>query len=289
MPESKDDPNWFFDAWGKQRDEASEDYGLTPYVLVTAPRLQLSKTAFTITMGEELMERGLGPAGREKFDIRSQMTFEIPPFMEAWRKVPEWSPLILDEPNRPASNRRWHEPANNALAEWLQTRSYEHRPSWFPLPHEHLLDNAIVRVCTSQAVIGPSRGYATFYQEDPDMLNRSGRTRTPKIGTLSFRKPYPEDWEVYLKARIEYNRQRGELLIQQARSIDRKADRVQFKHDDIVSVILATPTDFRGEKGQLSPTRVTNMIPGVSYGSAQKAVDDVKRLLVLRDKAERQA
>ena len=274
--------NWFFDTWAEQRDE-----GLTPYILVTAKRLQLSKTAFTIRMGEKLMEAGLGPAGREKFDM-DQMSFEIPEFMEKWLKFPEWTPVILDEPNRPAGNRAWHTPANNALAEWVQTRAYEHKPSFFPLPHEHLLDNSVVLVCTSEATL-ERRGHATIWEYDRDLLNRSGKARTPKRGTISFDKPYDSDWAEYMRRRIEYNQQRGEVLLEKARLLDRKEELVPvFTHNEAVQAIMAHPEDF-SVNGKLNAIRVANVIQGFSQYAAQRAVDDVKRILERRDKAEKAA
>src|SRR3989442_229235 len=94
--------NWFFDLWAKQRDEESDEYGLTPYIIISAKRLQLSKTSLAMVIDEEVMERGLGPAGREKFDFQSQFSFENVEFCDKWTKNPEWTPLTLDEPNRPA-------------------------------------------------------------------------------------------------------------------------------------------------------------------------------------------
>src|SRR5207249_4901491 len=164
--------NWFLEGWAQARDQ-----GLVPYVLVTAPRLQLSKTAATITFSEEVMEKIEG----RKYDVDLEMSFEVPEFLEKWGRVSEWTPVTLDEPNRPAGSRKWHTPSNQALAEWVQTRAYEHRPSFFPLPHQALLDNQICDVCTSHCIVN-SRGYATFYEMDPDMLNRKrGKVWTPRM------------------------------------------------------------------------------------------------------------
>src|SRR5213594_2459667 len=174
MPDSIKD-NWFLEAWAKNRDE-----GLPPYMVITANRLQLSKTALAIVIGEEVLEKVEG----RKWDI-DMMSFEIPQLFETWKKVPEWTPLTLDEPNRPAGHRSWWTPANNALAEWMQTRAYEHRPVTLPMPHEHLLDSAIAAIVTSHAVVN-SKGHATFYSIERDQLNRSIKERTPKSGTLEY-------------------------------------------------------------------------------------------------------
>lgn len=274
----RESPNWFLDGWEHARDE-----GLVPYILVTAPRLQLSKTACTMTLSEDIMEKVEG----RKWDIDRGMSFEIPEFMEKWQLRGEYEPGILDEPNRPAGARKWHSPGNLALAEWVQTRAYEHRPSWFPLPHQALLDNAICDVCTSHAVVS-ARGFVTFYELDPDMLNRKRqKVWTPRMGTIEYRKPHPENWAEYLKRRIAYNSTRGPMLIAQAKGAEAKAQLPTFSHNDIVSVILSNPSDFT-VKGRLSPTRAANMIPGISYGAAQLACDDVNRLLSLRAKAESQ-
>jgi len=231
------------------------------------------------------MEYGLGPAGREKFDI-DQFSFEIPEFMEKWQKYPEWTPFTLDEPNRPAGNRAWHTPANNALAEWIQTRAYEHRPAFFPLPHEHLLDNSITLVCTSEATLD-RRGHATIWEFDRDLLNRAGKARTPKRGTISFDPPYAEDWAEYMRRRVEYNEKRGVLLMEKARMLNRKEEVVpSLTHDEAVSVIISNPSDFQVD-GKFNAIRVSNMIPGFSQYASQKAVDDAKRILAMRDRAEK--
>ncbi len=234
------------------------------------------------------MERGLGPAGREKFDFSSQFSFENVEFTDKWQKVLEWTPLTLDEPNRPAGNRGWHRPENQALAEWVQTRAYEHRPAFFPLPHEHLLDNAIVMVCTSEITLS-RRGYAEVLEFDPDLLNRAGKRRTPKRGTLSFRKPHPENWLEYMNARIAYNQKRAEVLRSKMMMADKKADLVPaLTHEEAVQIIMSNPSDFQ-VNGEWNAIRTANLIPGFSQYAAQRAVDDVKRLLSMRDKAERMA
>jgi len=266
---------WFLEKWAEARDE-----GLVPYIVITANRLQMSKTALSMRIGEKVMEEVEGG----KYDC-DQMSFENHEFMEKWEKFREWTPCILDEPNRPAGNRSWHTQSNQALAEWLQTRAFEHRPSLFPLPHEHLLDNAITAVATSHMVVD-RRGHCFVYEYQRDQLNRTYRTRTPYLGQFTFDRPYAWDWAEYMKRRTAYTRERGQLLKEKVLSIDKQAASTMapLSVEEVASIIAASPDEYM-LRGDVSPSMVRSKLK-VSYAKAQQATTDYKLMRKETEKAE---
>jgi hypothetical protein len=260
--EPLDDP--FLELWAKTRDE-----GLVPYILITANRLQMGKTKCSMRIGEKVMEHVEGRKWTPDL-----IGFDNPWFMETWQKVPEWTPLDLDEPNRPAGNRNWHSEENQALAEWLQTRAYEHRPSMFPLPHQHLLDNAIVGVCTSHIIVDYPH-HAIMYEYLRDQLNRTFKTKTRYIGEMHFEDPYAWDWATYMKKRHEYTVSRGKMLEDKVRMIHNEGNRAvsPLSYDDILSIISANPADYSTNRG-LSATTIMAKLK-VPYNKAQRAAKEV--------------
>src|SRR2546425_9779256 len=135
--------NWFLREWAE-----NEDSGYVNYILVTSDRLRKGKTATAFRI-YELVETVLH---------NRQATIDdcvLTPLedLERMDKVAEWTPLIGDEWNRGAGHRRWWTQENQDYAEVLQTTAYMHIHRLFPMPHESLLDNAIVGVCTAQIVV----------------------------------------------------------------------------------------------------------------------------------------
>lgn len=273
--------SWFLDKWAEVRDE-----GLVPYMIVSANRLQLSKTAFTMRASEKIMEEIEGC----KFTV-DNLGFDIPWFMQRWEEVPEWTPLILDEPNRPASNRAWHTTENQALAEWLQTRAFEHHPAFFPLPHSHLLDNAITGVCTSHVVID-RRGHALVYWYSRDQLNRTYKTRTYYMGELTFDKPYAWDWAEYMERRTDYTKQRGEKLKERVLAMHKQAEAAVsiLTVEDVASIVMSEIASYKEKPDDsLVSASVVRSKLKVSYSKAQQASKDVNLWLREKGKAENAA
>jgi len=259
--------DWYFDTWAKTRDD-----GLVPYVIVTANRLQMSKTGSVMRLQEKIMEEVEG----RKFD-NDDMTFNALGFTDRWEKVSEWTPLSLDEPNRPggAGNRNWQSPENNALVEWLQTRAFEHRPSFFSLPHSRLLDLNIDSVCTSEIVMD-RRGHGLVYEFQRNMLNRTGKTKTRYLGELFIGQPYAWDWAEYMKRRTEYTRQRGDRIRETLAAIQKSSDApiVALSQEDVLSVIMSEPKEYQ-QRGTYSPSLVASKLK-IPYSKAQRACMDAK-------------
>jgi hypothetical protein len=180
----------------------SEAKGLTHLILVTANRLRLGKTYAAIRIGELLDPH---------FTI-DNIGFETAWFVEQADKSERGSILVLDEPNRAAGNRSWYTEENRGFAEYLQTNAYRGIHGLFPLPHQHLMDNAVTGVCTAQIVMD-SPGHAFVYTFDRDQLNRSYSTYTPNWGELLLKRPDAKLCHAYEKKRDEYTRERNRQFL----------------------------------------------------------------------------
>lgn len=270
--------DWYFDSWAKTIDE-----GLVPYVIVTANRLQMSKTGSVMRLQEKIDEDIVG----RKFD-NDDMSFNAIGLTDRWEKVKEWTALSLDEPNRPggAGNRSWQSPENNALVEWMQTRAFEHRPCFFSLPHSRLLDLNIDSVCTSEIVMD-RRGHGLVYEFQRNMLNRTAKTKTKYLGELFIGQPYAWDWAEYMKRRIEYTRQRGDRIRETLTQIQKASDKpvTVLTIEDIVSVIMADSLEYRDKQGRFSPSLIRSKLK-VPYSKAQQASTDAMLLEKENGRAE---
>jgi len=187
----------FFQEW-----RASEKKGLTHLVLVTANRLRLGKTYAAMRLGEVL---------DPKFTI-DNIGFDTSWYVKQADKSERGAVLLLDEPNRAAGNRSWYTEENRGFAEYLQTNAYRGIHGLFPLPHQHLMDNAVTGVCTSQIVM-MSPGHGQVYLFERDQLNRSYSTYTPRWGDLLLERPSVKLCHEYEKKRDEYTRERNRQFL----------------------------------------------------------------------------
>src|SRR3990172_5394277 len=195
MSAISDEP--FFQDW-----RASEKQGLTHLVLVTANRLRLGKTYAAMRLGEAL---------DPDFDIE-HVGFDTQWYVEQADKSKRGCILVLDEPNRAAGNRNWYSEENRGFAEYLQTNAYRGIHGLFPLPHQHLMDNAVTGVCTSQIVM-TSPGHGLVYLYERDQLNRSYNTNTPRWGDIYLQRPTAQLCHEYEAKRDEYTRSRNKLFL----------------------------------------------------------------------------
>lgn len=193
----------FFQEW-----RSSEKQGLTHLILVTANRLRLGKTYAAMRIGEVLDPH---------FTI-DNVGFDTAWYVEQADKSERGAILVLDEPNRAAGNRSWYTEENRGFAEYLQTNAYRGIHGLFPLPHQHLMDNAVTGVCTAQIVmVGP--GHGTVYLFERDQLNRSYSTYTPRWGDLLLKPPSAVLAHAYEKKRDEYTRQRNHEFLAKLKEI----------------------------------------------------------------------
>jgi hypothetical protein len=187
----------FFQEW-----RAAEKKGYTHLMLVTANRLRMGKTYAAIRLGELL---------DPKFTI-DNIGFETSWYVQQADKSDRGSVLVLDEPNRAAGNRSWYTEENRGFAEYLQTNAYRGIHGLFPLPHQHLMDNAVTGVCTGQIVM-TEPGHSNVYTFERDQLNRAYSTYTPNWGELFLKKPDAKLCHAYEKKRDEYTRERNKIFL----------------------------------------------------------------------------
>lgn len=211
----------------------AEKEGYTHLFLVTANRLRMGKTYAAIRLGELLDPH---------FSI-DNIGFETLWYIEQADKVDRGSILVLDEPNRAAGNRSWYTEENRGFAEYLQTNAYRGIHGLFPLPHQHLMDNAVTGVCTAQIVMDRP-GHANAYTFERDQLNRSYSTYTPNWGELFLSRPDVKLCHAYEKKRDEYTRARNRLFI---KSLQKNAEMEVYtdKKKDMVSTIVSNYESFR--------------------------------------------
>src|SRR6266567_6621592 len=252
--------NWFLKQWRE-----TEESGLVNLILLTANKLQMGKTSCAMRIAE-VVEKEVH--GRE-WPIEN-LGFETGWYIKRKREVEEWTPLVLDEPNRAAGNRQWFSEENIDFAEDLQTTAYQHRHGLFPLPHQHLMDNALVGVCTAQIVI-LRKGVAQVFAYDRDQLNRSYKTRTYSVGMLYFKKPSAQLWHAYMQKRSEYTSEREKLIL--ARSEKRKVEvevaSLTPTSETILETVLSNPQPYIGVTGRISYTKIQARHKGLGHSKAQ--------------------
>jgi len=210
----------FFQEW-----RASEKKGLTHLVLVTANRLRLGKTYAAMRLGEVL---------DPNFTI-DNVGFDSAWYVEQADKSERGAILVLDEPNRAAGNRSWYTEENRGFAEYLQTNAYRGIHGLFPLPHQHLMDNAVTGVCTSQIVM-TSPGHGIVYLYERDQLNRSYNTNTPRWGDIYLQRPTAKLCHEYEAKRDEYTRSRNKLFLKKL--ADAEALELQPSAKDATTQVL---------------------------------------------------
>ena len=191
--------------------------------------------------------------------------FETSWYIQQADKSKRGSILVLDEPNRAAGNRSWFSEENRGFAEFLQTNAYRGIHGLFPLPHAHLIDNAVSGVCTAQIVMDePGKG--AIYTFERDQLNRSYKTFTPNWGQIRFSRPDAKLCHAYEKKRDEYTRQRNQVFLKR---LEANAEIAQsMAKRDIVQEVLADINKFM-EKGKIAP----QLIMGQFGVSSHKAYD----------------
>jgi len=249
----------FFIEWRK-----SEKKGYTHLILVTANRLRMGKTYAAMRIGEVL---------DPNFSI-DNIGFDTAWYVEQADKSERGAILVLDEPNRAAGNRSWYTEENRGFAEYLQTNAYRGIHGLFPLPHQHLMDNAVTGVCTAQLVMSDA-GHGTVYTFDRDQLNRSYSTYTPRWGDLNLKPPSAKLAHAYEKKRDEYTKARNELFLRRLK--ESMVQVTQPAKKDIVKTILADYESFpKNNQKQLDVNEIEDRFQ-VGERKAYKIRDAVER------------
>jgi len=239
----------------------SEKQGYTHLILITANRLRMGKTYAGIRIGELL-----DPA----FNI-DNIGFDTAWYVEKADKAERGAILVLDEPNRAAGNRSWYTEENRGFAEYLQTNAYRGIHGLFPLPHQHLMDNAVTGVCTAQIVMdGPGHGFV--YTFERDQLNRSYSTYTPNWGELVLKRPDAKLCHAYEKNRDQYTRERNMVFLRKLHEQEEMAKQPSQK--DIILQVLDSYDKYT-KNGKLSPSRLMEDFP-IGHSKASEVAHKVE-------------
>lgn len=235
--------NWFLHDWAE-----NEKTGYVNYILITGPRLRVGKTATALRIYElvETLLHGRQPTVDDCVLTPLEYFDRMP-------KVAEWTPLVGDEWNRVAGQRRWFTEANQEFAEMLQTTAYMHIHAMFPLPHESLVDNAIVGICSAQVIVDRP-GHADVYSIKRNQLERSWKVQTPYLGSLDLKMPSPALWHAYEKKRDLYTRTRLKSLADKQREREARVLELDSapKRDEIIDMVRANMDAYRGNAKRIS-------------------------------------
>jgi len=279
---------WFLQLWVDAYDGSKIQPPHSVYQPQTSPIHQTGKTTFALSEWERVLERLKG----WKADP-DNISFEIADFMDRRRSIHKYDMQVLDEPQRAASSRSWHNEDQNILAEDLMASNRYIKPALFPTPLNSMIDNRIFDIATSQVVI-PRLAHADIYYLDRAQLDRNQRkVRTPKLGSLTFDKPSPVLWHAYSKMFDEYYQARNARQLERVRSIQKENDKVvsPMQADDLIALIMETPQDYIGKSGNISPSKVQVHFK-VPYNRAQEAASEATNQLkhgLTTEEAEKEA
>lgn len=235
--------NWFLREWAE-----NEKHGFVNYILITGPRLRVGKTATALRI-YELVETELhGRTPTVEDCVLTPLEY-----FDRMSKVKEFTPLVGDEWNRVAGQRRWYTEGNQEFAEMLQTTAYMHIHAMFPLPHESLVDNAIVGICSAQITVDRP-GHAEVYSVKRNQLERAWKVQTPHLGTLELKMPSATLWHAYEKKRDLYTRSRLKSLADKQREREDRTIELESapKRDEIIDMVRADMDAYRGNARRIS-------------------------------------
>jgi len=259
--------------WAKTIDD-----GLVPRVLITSNRHQQGKTNSMIRIQEKVQEEIHG----RRFHI-DDLTLTCLEFMQRRKKLGEWAPLGLDEPERPVGNRNYWAEEAQLFVEDLMTSPFRHIPALFALPHSHYLNISVYGVATSQ-IVKTSKTEGDIYEYQRDQLNRSFTTYTPKLGHVSFEPCYAWDWKDYCEKREAFDTKRGKVLEEKVQALH--SDTKDLDKDQVYQLVMAQAKDYTDRRdSRVSPSLIEQKL-GVSYAKAQYAAGKANRLQREKEIAE---
>jgi len=260
---------------------ATQDEGLVPRIIITSNRHQMGKTNTMIRLQEKWQEDING----RKFHV-DDLTLETLEFMRRRKVVPEWTPIGLDEPERPVGNKNWFTEEAQLFVEDLMTSPWKHIPAMFALPHSHYLNNSIFGVATSQ-IVKDRKDHFTLYELERDQLNRNFKTYTRAIGECDIDPAYAWDWADYMEKREAYDTKRGKILEEKVHSLQTQAS--DLTKEMTYQLVIADKERFVDPKSkEISASQIEAEL-GVSYAKANFASVKAKRFLREREKAEKEA
>jgi len=259
---------------------ATEDDGLVPRIIITSNRHQMGKTNGMIRIQEKWQEELHG----RKFSI-DHLTLETLEFMQRRKTVPEWTPLGLDEPERPVGNKTWYTEEAQYFVEDLMTSPWKHIPAIFALPHSHYLNNSIFGVATSQ-IIKTTKTHAVLYELERDQLNRNFKTYTWAVGEFDLDPAYAWDWNAYMQKREAFDTERGKILEDKVKSL--QVINTDLTKEMVYQIVVGDKNRFLDPKTREISTSQIEAELGVSYAKANFASTKAKRFTRQREEAEKQ-
>jgi hypothetical protein len=258
---------------------ATEDDGLVPRIIITSNRHQMGKTNGMVRLHEKWEEDIHG----RKFHI-DNLCLETLEFMQRRKVVPEWTPLDLDEPERPVGNKTWYTEEAQYFVEDLMTSPWKHIPAMFALPHSHYLNNSIFGVATSQ-IVKNSKTHATIYELERDQLNRTFKTYTKHPAEFDLDPAYAWDWKAYMLKREAFDTRRGKILEDKVRSL--QVINTDLTKEMVYQMVIADSKRFEDPRThEISPSAVEAEL-GVAYSKANYAATKAKRFIRQREQAEK--
>lgn len=258
---------WFQKLWEEAFDGTTRQPPHSVYQPITSPIHQTGKTTWALREWEKILERLKG----WKADPQN-IAFTIADFMDRRHEIHKYDMQLLDEPQRAASSRHWQGEDQNILAEDLMASNRYIKPALFPTPLNAMIDNRIFDIATSQVVI-PYLAHAEIYYLDRSQLDRrSGKVRTPKLGSLTFDKPSPELWHAYCKMFDADYEKRNQKARERVRELQNEAEKKinPLQSEAIAALIMETPQDFINTSGKISVTKVQRKYK-IPYNRAQEA------------------
>ena len=247
----------YIQSWANTIDE-----GYVPRIMITAQRHQQGKTATMIRINEKFLEEVLG----RKFDI-DNLGLTCLEVMERRKVVPEWTPIDLDEPERPLGNKSNWDLEAQYFVEDLMTSPFHHIPVMFALPHAHFLNVSVYGVLTSQ-IVKLNKSECETFEIQRDQLNRSLDVYTPKRGHFKVGMPYAWDWKAYCEKREKFDTRRGKILEEKVRLLH--TDTRDLDKEQVYLMVKADPKTYTDKKGNVSAGLIETKL-GVSYASARYA------------------
>jgi len=263
-PEKKKGPS-IIDIWANTIDQ-----GLVPRVLFTSNRHQMGKTNTMIRLAEKVQEE----IHSRKFSI-DDCTLTCLEFMQRRKAVAEWTPLQLDEPERPVGNKSSFDTEAQLFVEDLMTSPFRHIPGMFALPHSHFLNLSIFGVCTS-LIVKLSKVHAQLYELERDQLNRNFKTYTWLRGSFKAEPAYSWDWEKYIRKREDFDTKRGRVLEEKVAALH--VDTRDLSPQQIYQLVSADPKRFTDpKKGRVTQALVMERLD-CSFQSSRYASGKFNRM-----------
>jgi len=107
-----------------------------------------------------------------KFDIDTQVVFNLKGFMEAVMNLKSGRPIVFDEPSYAIGKHDWYKNVNNALRKTMESFRYKLHPLIIPIISISLLDKTVRSYLLQYHVILSDRGKGRAYALSADQYGK---------------------------------------------------------------------------------------------------------------------